>query len=76
MKRIENTVKEAHEAPYTQAEGNLELGLAVRIAYACTDHVENRHELMVEAVFEKIAQDLGEDAARDFFVKVAGVDCE
>ncbi|NDY74566.1 hypothetical protein DO021_22155 [Desulfobacter hydrogenophilus] len=72
MKRIENTVKEAHETPYAQAEGDLELGLAVRITYACTDHVENRHELMVEAVFEKIAQDLGEDAARNLFVKVVG----
>lgn len=72
MKRIENTIKEARETPYAKAEGNLELGLAVRIAYACTDHVEKRHELMVEAVFEKIAQDLGEDAARDLFVKVAG----
>jgi CO/xanthine dehydrogenase FAD-binding subunit len=76
MKRIKSAIKEVQGTPYAQAEGNLELGAAVRIAYACTDHAENRCELLLEAVFEVIAQDLGEDATRGLFAKVAGGDYE
>lgn len=72
MKRIKSAIKEIQGTPYAQADGNLELGAAVRIAYACTDHAENRCELLLEAIFEAVAQDLGEDAARGLFAKVAG----
>jgi hypothetical protein len=52
---------------------NKELGLAVRIAFGCTSHVpeKDRHELLVEAVYEKVAQDLGHDEAADLFEKFA-----
>jgi hypothetical protein len=47
-----------------------ELGLAVRVAYECTDHTVDRHRLLVEAVFEKIVQDLGQDTAKKKFEAV------
>ena len=72
MKRIKSAIKEIQGTPYAQADGNLELGAAVRIAYACTNHAENRCELLLEAIFEVVSQDLGEDAARGLFAKFAG----
>jgi hypothetical protein len=71
MKRIEAALKSAQGWP---DDKNSELGLAVRIAFECTDHSENRHELLIEAVFEKLAQDLGEAAAREIFLDFAEVD--
>nr|WP_319492612.1 hypothetical protein [uncultured Desulfobacter sp.] len=72
MKRIKSAIKEIQGTPYAQADGNLELGAAVRIAYACTDHAENRCELLLEVIFEIVAQNLGKDVARGLFAKVAG----
>jgi hypothetical protein len=47
------------------------LGLAIRIAFNCTDHAKNRYELLAEAAFDKIAQDLGNDIAREIFEAVS-----
>lgn len=67
MDRIKAEIKKAENTSYAVSDKNLELGLAVRIAYECTDHSENRHELLAEATFEKIVQDLGQETAMNIF---------
>jgi hypothetical protein len=67
MNRIKAEIKKAENTSYAKSDMDLELGLAIRIAYECTDHIENRHELLAEATFEKIVQDLGQEAAMNIF---------
>lgn len=72
MKRIKNALEKAEDTDWAHSDKNRELGLAVRIAFECTDHAEKRHEFLIEAVFEKVAQDLGVDAAREMFAAWGG----
>ena len=53
MKRIKSTREKAQGTDWADSDKNRELGLAVRIAFECTDHAENRYELLAEAIFEK-----------------------
>ncbi len=70
MNRIKAEIKKAENTPYSGSKGDLELGLAVRIAYECTDHCKDRHEFLAEAIFEKIVQDLGHAAAKAIFANM------
>ena len=68
MKRIEAEIKKANGTAWDNGDPNRELGLAIRIAYECTDHAaENRHVLLLQAIFEMIAESRGADTAKQLF---------
>ena len=69
MERIKAAIEQAKSWDTTNLDK--ELGLAIRIAFNCTDHAKNRYELLAEAAFDKIAQDLGNDIAREIFEAVS-----
>lgn len=74
MKRIEAEIEKVKVkgSAWDNGDPNRELGLAIRIAYKCTDHIkEHRYKVLLEAAFEMISQEYGSDAARQLFGVVA-----
>lgn len=72
MKRIEAEIEKAKGIAWDNGDPNRELGLAIRIAYKCTDHIkDHRYKVLLEAAFELISQDCGPDAAKQLFNVVA-----